>query len=159
MKLGIFRPGPIFDDTRGPIVKILKFANRSFGIGIGNGRNHMPYIHAKDVAKAIGKWLKNGQKDVIFNVTPTNCMRYRDWYRNWGKVQGHSIKPFFIRANWVHLAILGINILKKFLGKKSSGDSKFAIASSTRNIRYSNEALKKALEWTDKETSNYFDNV
>lgn len=158
-KLGIFRPGPIFDNNKGPIIKILRIANRSFGMGIGNGRNHMPYIHAKDVADAVVKWLKNGHDDVIFNVTPTSCLRYMDWYRNWSKVHGQSVKPFFIRSNWVRLAAFGINILKKILGKQSKGDLKFAILSSTRNIRYSNEALKKALEWTDRETAKYTDNV
>ncbi|MFX0201197.1 MAG: NAD-dependent epimerase/dehydratase family protein, partial [Candidatus Hodarchaeota archaeon] len=92
-KLGIFRPGPIFDDKKAPVKKIVRIAGRSYGIGFGGGQNHMAYIHAEDVARAVILWLKSKQGDLIVNVTPTNCMRHRDWYKNWGMVNGRPVKP------------------------------------------------------------------
>jgi nucleoside-diphosphate-sugar epimerase len=155
LKLGIFRPGPIFDDDRGIIKKSIRIAGLSLGIGIGNGRNHMAYIHADDVANAVVMWLKKGKGDVIFNVTPTTCMRHKDWYRAWGIVHSQPIKPIFIRSSMIYLADFGVKMIKKILGKQSRGDVRYAIACATRNICYSNEVLKKTLGWSDKATTKY----
>ena len=154
-KLGIFRPGPIFDESKSPIKKIIWIAGIPFAIGLGNGRNHMPFIHACDVADAVVKWLKNGQDNAVFNVTPTICMPHKDWYRNWGRVHGLDITPVFIRGSIIQLAALGIWLIKKMLGKSGKIDVSYAIATATRNLLYSNERAIEQLQWKPEATDRY----
>lgn len=154
-KLGIFRPGPIFDDIKGPMKKIMKIAGNSLGIGLGNGRNHMAYIHAEDVANAIVLWLKKGEDNSTFNVTPSSCLLHRDWFRAWGLAHGLNVKPVFIPPPVIRLAFFGVKMIKKILRKQGKGDVDYAIACATRDRCYSNEALKLALGWDDKATLRY----
>lgn len=121
-KLGIFRPGPIFDDKKGLVKKIVGIAGVSIGIGLGNGRNCMAFIHADDVADAVVKWLKKPKDGGIFNVTPTVCLPHIDWYRRWGNMQGQRIKPIFVRGCVVRSAAFGVKMLKKVLGKQVKSD-------------------------------------
>jgi len=155
-KLGIFRPCPIFSDKNIPIRKIVRIAGFSFAIGLGNGKNRLPFIHAEDVADAVVMWLKNDNNDVVLNITPTACMRVKDWYRSVGKVHGLKVHPIFIRIVFIRLGYFGLTTLKKILGKQSKGNINYAIQCATRDIGYSNEALKETLDWTDKETSKYW---
>lgn len=154
-KLGIFRPGPIFDDTKGPMKKIIRIAGNPIGIGLGGGRNHMAYIHAEDVASAIVLWLKVGEDNSTFNVTPTFCLSYRDWFRAWGLAHGMNLKAVFIPSPFIRLASLGAKIIKSMLKKRSKGDVNYAISCATRDKCYSNESLKSKLGWNDDVTIRY----
>ncbi len=155
MKLGIFRPGPIFDEQKGPPKKLLTLGRSVYAIGIGTGKNRMPYIHANDVADAVVRWLQDGTNDAVLNVTPSDCMFSHDWYQQWGRTTGRPVKPIFIRPIVIELLGLGVRMLKKFLAKDSKSDVKYAIASATRNLVYSNEALKQTLGWKDKVTAKF----
>jgi nucleoside-diphosphate-sugar epimerase len=155
IRIGIFRPGPIFDEERGLIKKIITIAGLSLGIGIGNGRNQMAYIHADDTASAVKKWLKSDKGNLVLNVTPTRCLKHRVWYRNWGRVHRIRLKPVFVPGALVRLAAFAIKMLKRILGRESRGDVKYAIACSTRDLGYSNEFIKKSLGWSDQATAEY----
>lgn len=155
IRTGIFRSGPIFDEERGLIKKIITIGALSLGIGIGNGRNRMAYIHADDTASAVIKWLKSDKGNLVLNVTPTRCLKHRVWYRNWGRVHGIRLKPVFVPGALVRLAAFAVKILKKILGRESRGDVKYAVACSTRDLGYSNEFIKKSLGWSDQATAEY----
>lgn len=155
MKLGIFRPGPLIDDHKSPIKKIVHLGGRAFAIGLGDGRNHLPYIHANDVTSAITKWLKNGKDGEVFNVTPSASLAVRDWYGGWGKANNRSLRPVFVRPGVIRFLFFGVKTMKTILGRKSNADVKYALASATRNLIYSNRALKTALGWTDEATARY----
>lgn len=156
IKLGIFRPGPIFDDRKGPCKKILRSMRRTLAIGIGSGHNHLPYIHADDVSNAIIKWIKAGKSGEVFNVTPSHCPTVRASYINWGKMIEQPVTPIFIRPVVIRLLSRGAKLIKKLLGKQSNADVQYAIASATRDLSYSNRALKAALDWTDEATAQYY---
>ena len=66
--------------------------------------------------------------------------------------------PVFIPGIAIRFAGFGVKIIKKILGKQSKADVKYAIACAKRDMRYSNEALKKSLGWRDEETSEYLRN-
>jgi nucleoside-diphosphate-sugar epimerase len=155
MRIGIFRPGPLFDEKKGPMKKIVRLGSHGFAVGIGNGRNRMGFIHAKDVAEGIVKWVKSGQNGTIFNVTPTDHLRHKDWYRVWGKVHRYNMSPVFIRGFVIRLAAFGMECLKGVMRKPWRKDVDYPIATATRNIEYSNQALKEALGWNDKATLKY----
>jgi nucleoside-diphosphate-sugar epimerase len=154
-KLAIFRPGPIFDDKSCPVKKNIRVFGHSFGIGLGNGQNHMASIHAKDVADAVVRWLENGKDNAILNIVPTKQLLSKDWVLAWAQNKGFSIQPVFIPVSFIRLAGYGLKTLKKILGKQHRGDTAYAIACATRDLFYSNESLKGALGWTDKVTSAY----
>lgn len=154
IKIGVFRPGPIFDDKKPPIKKIITISGRNFGIGIGNGKNIIPNIHAEDVAESVIRWLENTKKLSTYNVTPTQSLSTSKMYSNWGLKQGKVIQPLFIPTFFVQFAFFGINIIRKVMNKKKS-DIEYAIACATRDMAYSNMALKTDLNWEDKKTKEY----
>jgi len=156
--LAIFRPGPIFDEYKGPVKKVLNLDRWNFGIAFGNGRNRMAYIHAKDVADAVTRWLIDGKDGSIFNVVPSKYISSREWIRAWGKRKNLSLKPIFIPGIAIRFAGFGLKTLKKILGKQSNADVKYAIRCAKRDMTYSNRALKKSLNWRDEVTSEYIKN-
>jgi nucleoside-diphosphate-sugar epimerase len=155
MRLGIFRPGPIIDDHKGPCKKIVHLGGRAFAVGLGTGRNHLPYIHAQDVTAAVASWLKNGKDGDVFNVTPSSCQTAREWYRSWGEVSGQRLTPLFFTPTLARILFLAVKALKRILGRSNKADVKYALASATRDLIYSNGALKAALGWRDEATARY----
>lgn len=149
LRLGIFRPGPIFDENKGPFK--MKIGN--IAIGIGNGRNPMPFIHAADVAEAIILWITNDNKDGVFNIIPSKCLKQRDWYTAWGRNHGLHLKPIFLPSWFWRFAAWGTNILKTALGKANKTDIKYALATSTRSLEYSSARLSLELGWQPRRTN------
>jgi nucleoside-diphosphate-sugar epimerase len=157
MKLTIFRPGILIDEERGP-ARMLSLGKKTVALGFGNGRNCLPYISARDVANAIVSWLESGKESSVYNITPSRVASSREWYRRWGTFHGKNPRPFFVRPFVVLGAGLGITLLKRVMGKKGSMlGFRYAMASATRNLRYSNERLKKDLGWEDRDTLKYFE--
>jgi nucleoside-diphosphate-sugar epimerase len=135
----------------------MRLGGMKLALGFGNGRNSLPFVSARDVAAAIVKWLEVGKENGVYNVTPTQSVPSREWYRRWGMVHNIAGKPFFIRPFVILGAGLGITLLKRVLGKKGSMlGFRYSMASATRNLRYSNERLKKELGWNDSDTMKYF---
>ncbi len=151
MSLGIFRPGPIFDDSKGPIKKVLG----SRAIGFGTGRNPMPYIHAADVADGVVRWLANGHNGGVYNLTPAKCLPHRDWFVVWGRARGKELSPFFVRSWVMRLAALGGTLVKKMLGKSGKVDVSYALAAASRSMVYSNVRAQQELGWKPLHTDRY----
>jgi nucleoside-diphosphate-sugar epimerase len=156
MLLGIFRPGPIFDNSKSPVKKNICIAGKKLAIGFGNGLNYMPYIHAADVADAIVRWLLSNDYDgSIYNITPSECMRHRDWYVAWGKKHGMKLTPVFLRPWMMRFAALGATTLKFILRKPGKVDVEYALAAATRSLRYSHGRAAKDLGWKPVQTDQY----
>lgn len=153
--LGIFRPGPIFDNKKSPAKTIINILGVNFGIGIGGGRNRMAYIHADDVASAVVRWLKSSPGNVIFNITPTKCLTQKEWIRKWGKINDMQIRPLFINSNVFRVFFWGIKIIKKVLGRNNRSDVNYSIACATRDLSYSSQTIKESLRWDDNSTAKY----
>ncbi|MFQ5651312.1 MAG: NAD-dependent epimerase/dehydratase family protein [bacterium] len=154
-RLGIFRPGPIFDETKSFIKKIAGRKGFCLAIGLGNGQNLMPNIHASDVASAITAWLARGKDGDVFNVTPTGQLAQKQWYRSWGAQKQLNLKQLFVPPALVRAGFFGVRVLKKGLGKPGKSNIDYALACATRNLRYSNAHLRKSLGWQDVETKKY----
>ncbi|MFN0157976.1 MAG: NAD-dependent epimerase/dehydratase family protein [Bacteroidota bacterium] len=151
MSIGIFRPGPIFDDHKSPIKKII--AGRA--IGFGTGRNTMPYIHASDVADGIARWIRLGKSGGVYNLTPNKELQHREWYVAWARQKGFRVTPFFIRATVLRWAAAGATLLKRMLGKPGRVDVDYAIAAATRSMKYSNGHAVTELQWKPTKTDRY----
>ena len=154
LKLCIFRPGILFDESRGP-GQILKVGSSTWALGIGNGRNHLPLIHVADVAEAVVRWIENGEHGKIYNVTPSRSLRSKEWVRAWCNVNNVQARPIFVPKLAVWSAGTGMTTLKRILGQQSSTSVKYVLASATRDLQYSNEALKQDLAWSDERTATY----
>jgi nucleoside-diphosphate-sugar epimerase len=155
MRLAIFRPGPIFDDEKSPVKKVLRLGGRNFGLGFGTGANPMPYIHAADVADAVARWIGSGKDGLVLNLTPTDCYDHRTWFRAWGRQQGLDISPLFVRAWVMRFAAFAGTTVKRMMGKQGKVDVSYALAAASRALRYSNAAARQALGWTPVHTDRY----
>lgn len=152
----ILRPGIFFDERRGPS-KTFAVGGLRFGLGIGSGRNRMPLIHIADVADAVLRWLEAGEDDAIYNVTPTDSLSSRQWVRAWSRVNDVEARQIYVPKFVMGTAALGVTLLKRALGKKASTKgAKYALAAATRDIVYSNDALKRDLGWSDAATARYY---
>ena len=156
MQLGIFRPGPIIDDRNGPGIKLKTVLGRTIALGIGNGRNHMPYIHSADVAEAIRRWLAAGEGSADYNVTPSKCLRRREWAAAWCQANRIDAHLVFLRRPVARSLFLGTAMLRKVMGKKTDRGAKYALITETRDLIYNNDRLKRDLTWTDTATSRYW---
>lgn len=155
MTLSIIRPGPIFDDEKGPVKKVLGLPGVRLGIGFGTGRNPMPYIHAADVAAASVLALGTAPHGAVFNVTPDAALPHKEWYRAWGRHRRTPLTPFFLRAWFMRLAAHGATLLKRALGKQGKVDVEYALAAATRGLRYANTRAKQELGWTPASTEKF----
>ncbi len=151
MAYGVFRPGPIFDDFKSPIKKVLG----SRAIGFGTGRNPMPYIHAADVADGVVRWLVNGPDGGIYNLTPAKCLPHREWFVLWARKKGKELSPFFIRSWMMRLAAFGGTMAKRMLGKSGKVDVSYALAAASRSMLYSNGRAQRELGWKPLHTDSY----
>jgi nucleoside-diphosphate-sugar epimerase len=151
--LAIFRPGPIFDETKAPIFKILSLGKIKLGIGLGNGKNHMAYIHAQDVADAVWRWLLNGTDGEVYNIVPSICMNSSDWHRAWAKASNSNLRMIFIPPEIFRMMFMGRKMLLKCLGKPNKHNVSYTIMCATRDMAYNNSFLTQNLHWRDEATS------
>ncbi len=155
MQLGMFRPGPIFDDGKSPVKKVIRLLGKNLAIGFGTGRNAMPYIHAADVADAVVRWLRSGRDGAVYNITPAICMRHREWYVAWGRMHGLKLRPVFLRRCVMRFLAWIATLLKRILGKPGRVDVDYALAAASRDVRYANTRAKEELGWNPSLTDEY----
>lgn len=155
MALVIYRPGPIFSENKGPVKGAFKLLFWHLGLNIGNGKNRMAWVHVQDVAQAIALGVEKASDNAIFNIVPTQQLTLKEWIQVWGRYKGLNLKPIFLPPVLMRFMDKGVKLLKKVLGKSGGGDIEYVIATSTRDMMYSNEQLKQSLQWTDEVTSRY----
>lgn len=155
MPIVVFRPGPIFDERKGPAKKVIKLSRWRLGINFGTGRNRMAFIHVEDCADAIARGVLQAPDGAVFNIVPSHPLRFREWIRAWGRAQGLDIRPFFVPTLFLTAAAWGGNRLKQMLGKSGTTDVRYVIAAATRDLTYSNQHLRETLEWMDRRTEEY----
>ncbi len=154
MPLIMYRPGPIFDENKGPVKGgIVKLGPWRIGLNIGTGKNQIPYVHVKDVASAIALGVEKINTSTTLNVVPSEELTLKDWIRVWGRYKGVNLRPVLLPTPFMQLVNKGVKVLKKMLGK--SGDIQYVIATSTCDMLYSNEKLKQELGWNDEITLRY----
>ncbi len=153
MNFIIIRPGLLFSDVKAPAKKLISLKRKKYGILVGNGRNHLPYIHVNDVAAMIATIIEKPPRKGVYNCVPTTYLSASEFLKKWGKFYQHSIKviplpPIVVRLmNWL------AQKLKSALGRKTLSPSiDYQILTGIRDIRYSAEKAVQELEWQDNIT-------
>ncbi|MHC4159818.1 MAG: NAD-dependent epimerase/dehydratase family protein [Planctomycetota bacterium] len=153
MNLMIIRPGLLFSDVKAPAKKLITLRGKQYGLLVGTGKNHLPYMHVDDVAEMISMIINKSPQNGVFNCVPTTCLPAAEFLKRWGKFHGHRIRvlklpPFVLRImTWL------IQKLKNIMGRDSTGSSvDYQILTGVRDIRYSAEKAVETLGWQDGQT-------
>jgi len=155
MNLIIIRPGLLFSDTKAPAKKLVNFRARKYGVLVGSGRNHLPYIHTDDVAKMIMKVIEKPPKYAVYNCIPTVHLSAAEFLKRWGEYNGHRLKVLRLPRPVIRLMNCAVQMLKRMRGRKSSGSSiDYQILTGIRDIRYSAEKAVRELGWQDTVTKS-----
>ena len=153
MNLIIIRPGLLFSDKKAPAKKLINFRTKKYGMLVGSARNHLPYIHTIDVAEMIMKVIEKPPKYAVYNCIPTVHLSAIEFLKRWGEYSGHRLKVLRLPRPVIRLMNCGIRMLKRMLGRKSSGSSiDYQILTGIRDIRYSAEKAVQELGWQDNLT-------
>lgn len=153
MNLIVLRPGLLFSDMKAPAKKLITFRGKQYGLLVGSGKNHLPYMHVDDVAEMISMIINKSPQNGVFNCVPTTYLPAGEFLKKWGKFHGHRIRviklpPFVLRImTWL------IQRLKNIMGRDSTGSSvDYQILTGVRDVRYSAEKAVVTLGWQDGQT-------
>lgn len=150
MNLIIIRPGLLVSDTKAPAKKLVNFKNKKYGMLVGSGRNHLPYIHVDDVAEMILRIIEKPLKYAVYNCVPTLHLTAAEFLKRWGEYREHRLTVLRLPRPVIRLMNRGVRMLKRMLGRKSSGSSiNYQILTGIRDIRYSAEKAVQELGWQD----------
>jgi len=155
MNLILIRPGLLFGDTKAPAKKLVNLKKHSYGILVGNGKNHLPYIHVDDVSNMIFKIIDNPPKFQVYNCSPTNHLSATDFLKKWAQHRHQTVTVFRLLPLLLRLMMWVVNLLKKILGRERSGPTiDYQILTGIRNIKYNNERAIEELGWHDTLTAS-----
>lgn len=150
MNIIIIRPGLFFSDTKVPAKKLIVTKRRSYGILVGSGRNHLPYIHVSDVARMIVAAIENPRRYAIYNCVPATKLSCSEFLLKWGLSKGIRLKTIHLQPFLVRFLNIAVKKLKCIMGKNTTGpSSSYQIASGVRDIYYSPQKAVEELKWTD----------
>lgn len=155
MNIVIIRPGLFFSDTKAPAKKLVASRSRSYGLLVGSGRNHLPYIHVGDVARMIMAVIETPARYAVYNCVPTKQVPCEEFLAKWGRSKGLKLKVLRLRPFIVRCMNMAIHRLKRAMGKNTAGPSSdYQITSGIRDIRYSPQKAVEELGWQDVLTKN-----
>lgn len=153
MNLIIIRPGLLFSDTKAPAKKLISFKRRKYGILVGNGKNHLPYVHVNDVAEMITTIIEKPPRKGVYNCVPTTYLPAAEFLKKWGNCCGYSVNVLRLPPLVLRMMTWLAQKLKSALGRKTLSSSiDYQILTGIRDIRYSAERAVKELGWQDRQT-------
>ncbi len=84
VKIAIIRLGVVLGNDGGTIKKMATPFKMGLGGQIGNGQQYFSWVHIDDVVNAIN-YLKDNDKEGIFNLTSPNAVTNREFTKSFGK--------------------------------------------------------------------------
>ena len=153
MNLAVIRPGLLFSDAKAPAKRIITFKNKKYGILVGRGKNHLPYIHVDDVAEMISIIIMKPPKFGVYNCVPTLCLPAAEFFKKWVTYEGLPAGILRVPPIMLRLMTRLTRTVKRILGRKSRGSIiEYQILTGIRDIQYSAERAARELGWQDKQT-------
>lgn len=153
MNIIVIRPGLFFSDTKVPAKKLIGSGSCRYGLLVGGGGNHLPFIHVGDVARMIMEVIKNPLKYAVYNCVPTIQLSCSEFLVKWGMSKGIKLKVICLYPFVVRFLNMLIKNIKHVMGKSTFGPSSdYQITSGVRNIYYSARKAVEELNWKDELT-------
>lgn len=147
------RPGTYFGpggDIYTPMMG-LSFGTKLFMI-IGNGKFVLPLIYIDNLVDAIIATIEKDEGiGKIYNVVDSDAVTKRDYVNNFLKEIYPGAKFFYMPFSIFYSLVSMQEVLTKIL-KRSPFLTRYRIVSSQKNICYSGEKIRKALNWTPPHT-------
>jgi len=148
------RPGLIFTDEQLPLVRVLGNGARRAALLGGTGRNHLPYVHADDVAALIVRVLGADRAAPAYNATPTHRLPTAAVARAWLRARGARPLVVPMRTLPLEAAVLASAAARAARsGTWQAPNLRYGRMRTNRNIVYSNERAASELGWEDTVTA------
>jgi nucleoside-diphosphate-sugar epimerase len=143
------RPGLIFTDHTLPEVRLVGRA----ALVTGTGRNHLPYIHADDVAGLIVRALAADRPAPAYNATPSRRLPTVAVARAWLRARGARPVAIPVRTLPFEAAAVASSIGRAVRrGTWQTPNLRYGRLRTNRDITYSNARARTELGWEDTVT-------
>lgn len=149
-RLLIIRPGLLFSDEVAPTRRLVKIFGRKVGLLVGLGRNHLPYVHVRDVADLISRSLQDPTAADVLNAVPSTPMPAVRFLKSWGKTTNIPLSVLHMPASVAKAILHAAYYLKRALRKQAfKPNTAYQMRSARRNLIYSCRTAQEKLGWTD----------
>ncbi len=148
------RPGLIFTDDMLPEVRVIGSGNQQVALLAGTGHNHLPYIHAGDVASLIICVLEAERPSRAYNATPSQLVPTAAVARAW--MRGRGVRPTVVPIGTLPLevAVVASSIARAVRRRTwQAPNLRYGRMRINRNIAYSNTRARTELGWEDAITT------
>ena len=149
LRLAIIRPGVLFDDKHPPVSRVTNRRGARVGLVVGSGRNHLPFIHASDVADLIARIVRN-EAGGVFNAVPSQTSAALAFAQAWARGGDTRIRRIAVSSyralawiTWFRGALTGRPIRYPNVG--------YGIRRATRDLHYVSGA-RSSRGWIDEHT-------
>lgn len=149
-RLLIIRPGLLFSDDVAPTRRLVRLFGRTVGLVVGRGRNHLPYVHVRDVADLISRSLRDPSAADVLNAVPSTPIPTVQFLRNWGEARNDPVSVLHMPASVAKAILHAGYYLKRALRRKAfKPNTAYQMRSARRNLIYSCRTAQEKLGWTD----------
>ena len=148
------RPGLIFTDDMLPEVTVVGRGDQRVALLAGTGRNHLPYIHASDVASLIVRVLAAERPAPAYNATPSQRVPTAAVARVWMRRRG--ARPVVVPMHTLPLeaAVVASAIAQAVRHRTwQAPNLRYGRMRINRDIAYSNARARTELGWEDAMTT------
>lgn len=148
VRLVTVRPGLLYSDGAAPVKRVVA----GLGLVVGAGRNHLPFVHADDVAEFIAEAVDDGDAAGTYNVVGTNDLTALGFARAWVQEHGAKLRLVRVPKPLFRLLVLAPWLVKRALRRPAPRPgTEYPTVSGTRDLRYSTARATSA-GWIDART-------
>ncbi|MFI5832968.1 NAD-dependent epimerase/dehydratase family protein [Micromonospora sp. NPDC051300] len=147
VNLVVIRPGILFDDRTPPVVRTVG----RFGLLVGAGRNHLPFVHAADVADLVRRAVEDG-RPAVYHAAPARAVAALPFARAWCRRHAPGLRVLPVpRPAYAALGLLTWAAARARGRPARWPNLRYGIRRSTRDLRY-DVSRARALGWDDART-------
>jgi nucleoside-diphosphate-sugar epimerase len=148
------RPGLIFTEERLPEVRVVGRGARRLALVAGTGCNHLPYIHAGDVASLIVRVVEAERPAPAYNATPSVRVPTAAVARAWMRRRGARPIVIPMRTLPIEAAVVASSIARAVRQRRwQAPNLRYGRTRINRDIAYSNARARADLGWDDAMTT------
>lgn len=155
IELVTVRPGLLYDEQRPPVKKML---GARLALIAGSGTNHLPFVHADDVADLLVRALADAPHGRVYNAVPSETVSARAFAARWRDRHSGEFRVIPLPVPVFKTLALAPWLVKQALGKRSTRPNvDYQTRTGTRDVRYRAERARRDLGWSDRHTATLLD--